>query len=227
MATTCVYSEIGRTTQIISDISVTAGLPRLHFCRRRDRSLFAGKLYRTETLPVKKVTCPSFAKKRPSELVILKAHTFMPKAGFEPARLAAPPPQDGVSANSTTSARLIFYRLLLFRRGWRRCRSRSALLRCRLRRSLLAGCCCCCCCFCFAPSRITDEPPGCEIKIVSASDVIMKMTAATVVALLRTVPACRAPKVDWLPPPPKAPARSAPLPCCSRTTRIKKTQTMT
>ena len=28
----------------------------------------------------------------------------MPKAGFEPARLAAPPPQDGVSANSTTSA---------------------------------------------------------------------------------------------------------------------------
>ena len=30
----------------------------------------------------------------------------MPKAGFEPARLAAPPPQDGVSASSTTSARL-------------------------------------------------------------------------------------------------------------------------
>ena len=30
----------------------------------------------------------------------------MPKAGLEPARLAAPPPQDGVSANSTTSARL-------------------------------------------------------------------------------------------------------------------------
>ena len=29
----------------------------------------------------------------------------MPKAGLEPARLAAPPPQDGVSANSTTSAR--------------------------------------------------------------------------------------------------------------------------
>ena len=28
----------------------------------------------------------------------------MPKAGLEPARLAAPPPQDGVSANSTTSA---------------------------------------------------------------------------------------------------------------------------
>ena len=29
----------------------------------------------------------------------------MPKAGLEPARLAAPPPQDGVSANSTTSAK--------------------------------------------------------------------------------------------------------------------------
>src|SRR5262245_7481219 len=28
----------------------------------------------------------------------------MPKAGLEPARLATPPPQDGVSANSTTSA---------------------------------------------------------------------------------------------------------------------------
>jgi hypothetical protein len=36
----------------------------------------------------------------------------MPKAGLEPARLAAPPPQDGVSANSTTSARSkIFFEL--------------------------------------------------------------------------------------------------------------------
>ena len=35
---------------------------------------------------------------------IFKALTIMPKAGFEPAHLAAPPPQDGVSANSTTSA---------------------------------------------------------------------------------------------------------------------------
>ena len=31
----------------------------------------------------------------------------MPKAGLEPACLAAPPPQDGVSANSTTSARCV------------------------------------------------------------------------------------------------------------------------
>ena len=35
----------------------------------------------------------------------LITNNFMPKAGFEPARLAAPPPQDGVSASSTTSAR--------------------------------------------------------------------------------------------------------------------------
>src|SRR5688500_5400240 len=33
----------------------------------------------------------------------------MPKAGLEPARLAAPPPQDGVSANSTTSARFVSF----------------------------------------------------------------------------------------------------------------------
>ena len=31
-------------------------------------------------------------------------NNLVPKAGLEPARLAAPPPQDGVSANSTTSA---------------------------------------------------------------------------------------------------------------------------
>ncbi len=29
---------------------------------------------------------------------------MVPKAGLEPARLAPPPPQDGVSTNSTTSA---------------------------------------------------------------------------------------------------------------------------
>src|SRR4029453_1388358 len=35
----------------------------------------------------------------------------MPKAGLEPACLAAPPPQDGVSANSTTSAVRTLYLL--------------------------------------------------------------------------------------------------------------------
>ena len=33
----------------------------------------------------------------------------MRKAGFEPARLSPPPPQDGVSTSSTTSAYLIFF----------------------------------------------------------------------------------------------------------------------
>src|SRR5512146_2100310 len=32
-------------------------------------------------------------------------HAMVRKAGLEPACLSAPPPQDGVSANSTTSAR--------------------------------------------------------------------------------------------------------------------------
>jgi hypothetical protein len=35
-------------------------------------------------------------------LLIIKA--LVRKGGFEPPRLSAPPPQDGVSANSTTSA---------------------------------------------------------------------------------------------------------------------------
>src|SRR5205809_2110732 len=54
----------------------------------------------------------------------------MPKAGLEPACLAAPPPQDGVSANSTTSAKSLF----LFRC---RRRSRSVLLGRRLLGRLL------------------------------------------------------------------------------------------
>src|SRR5215475_2809959 len=66
----------------------------------------------------------------------------MPKAGFEPARLAAPPPQDGVSASSTTSARsrgrkpaatLLLLRCAGRYRSW----SRSALLLLRLGRRLL------------------------------------------------------------------------------------------
>jgi hypothetical protein len=55
----------------------------------------------------------------------------------------------------------------------------------------------------------------------------MKPTKAPVVSLCRNVVAPRAPKAVWLPPPPKAPAMSAPLPCWSRTTRIRKKQMMT
>src|SRR4030095_14594272 len=47
----------------------------------------------------------------------------MRRAGLEPARLAAPPPQDGVSANSTTSARSS---LLFLIRRW--CRGALLLL---------------------------------------------------------------------------------------------------
>ena len=60
---------------------------------------------------------------------------------------------------------------------------------------------------------MTDEPPGREIRIVSESDVNMKMTAAAVVALLNRVPVPRAPNVACEPPPPKAPDQSALFPC--------------
>src|SRR5437879_3764535 len=47
--------------------------------------------------------------KKPSEIKDSEGFYGMPKAGLEPARLAAPPPQDGVSANSTTSAKCYFF----------------------------------------------------------------------------------------------------------------------
>ena len=62
-------------------------------------------------------------------------------------------------------------------------------------------------------------------KMARASDVNMKRIAATVVAFDRTVAAPRLPNAVWLPPPPKAPARSAPFPVCRRTTRINTRQT--
>ena len=85
----------------------------------------------------------STQEKSPDELVYHQGFTSMPKAGFEPARLAAPPPQDGVSASSTTSARSRGLKpaaiLLLLRCvGRRRRRSRSALLLLRLGRRLLS-----------------------------------------------------------------------------------------
>ncbi len=45
------------------------------------------------------------------------------KGGFEPPRLSAPPPQDGVSASSTTSAGILIITKrspVLLVRGWRR-----------------------------------------------------------------------------------------------------------
>ena len=43
------------------------------------------------------------------EIADSRAINSVPKAGLEPACLAAPPPQDGVSANSTTSAKCYFF----------------------------------------------------------------------------------------------------------------------
>jgi len=44
-------------------------------------------------------------KGKPAETGIPFVSNMVPKAGFEPARVSPPPPQDGVSASSTTSAR--------------------------------------------------------------------------------------------------------------------------
>ena len=42
---------------------------------------------------------------------------------------------------------------------------------------------------------MTEEPPGCETRIVSANEVIMNTIAAPVVALSRRLPVLRAPNV--------------------------------
>jgi hypothetical protein len=52
----------------------------------------------------------------------------------------------------------------------------------------------------------------------------MNMTAHQVVARERNVVAPRGPKAVWLPEPPKAPARSAASPLCSKITPINTKQ---
>src|SRR5579864_2957541 len=80
----------------------------------------------------------------------------------------------------------------------------------------------------FCRSKTLPEEAALRVaKIASDSDVIMKTAAAIVVALDRTVADPRGPKAVWEPIPPKAPARSAALPLCSRTTTTRKKQTMT
>jgi hypothetical protein len=71
------------------------------------------------------------------------------------------------------------------------------------------------------------EPAFRVAKIESDSEVIMKTTAETVVALESSVADPRGPKAVCEPMPPKAPARSAAFPLCNRTTMIRKTQTST
>jgi hypothetical protein len=58
--------------------------------------------------------CTSTAK--PSTHYESRAHIFMRKAGFEPARIAPLPPQDSVSTDSTTSA-VYLTRVVLIRRS--------------------------------------------------------------------------------------------------------------
>ena len=55
----------------------------------------------------------------------------------------------------------------------------------------------------------------------------MKMIADQVVSLVSRLAAPRGPNAVCEPWPPKAPARSALLPCCRRITAIRKRQTMT
>jgi len=73
---------------------------------------------------------------------------------------------------------------------------------------------------------ITDDL-GRPCRTARAIDVMTKSTKNVVVNLCRSVVAPRAPNAVCDPPPPNAPARSAPFPCWTRTTRIRKMLTMT
>ena len=102
-----------------------------------------------------------------------------------------------------------------------------------------AGCCgagaagafCCgafCCCVVggFTLSRtVLACPPEREAMIASVNEVTMNRMAAPVVALDSTVADPRGPKAVCDPMPPNAPARSAALPLCSKTTITRKKQT--
>jgi hypothetical protein len=67
-------------------------------------------------------------------------------------------------------------------------------------------------------------PTALSVRSTMAKAHSMNMTAHHVVALERTLAAPRGPNAVWLPAPPKAPARSAALPLCSKTTTISTRQ---
>ena len=70
------------------------------------------------------------------------------------------------------------------------------------------------------------EPVGRDPDMYAKpKEVIMKMIAAIVVALLKNVEAPVLPKSVWLEPPPKAAPMSAPLPVCKSTIKISAIQT--
>lgn len=79
----------------------------------------------------------------------------------------------------------------------------------------------------LASAGMIEREPGREATMVNEIEVTMKMIAAVVVALESSVAPVRWPNAAWLDPPPKVPDQSALLPCCSRTTSIRNTQTIT
>lgn len=78
----------------------------------------------------------------------------------------------------------------------------------------------------FTPESTEEGPDLRAAKIESVIDVSMKMMADQVVARDRTEAAPRGPNAVWLPWPPKAAARSPLFPLCSKTTAIRKKQTV-
>jgi hypothetical protein len=67
----------------------------------------------------------------------------------------------------------------------------------------------------------------CCIRIVSEIEVMTKIPASQAVERVSRLAAERGPKAVWEPWPPKAAARSALLPCCSRMMMMSNRQTMT
>jgi len=82
-------------------------------------------------------------------------------------------------------------------------------------------------CVDFNPESADVGPDRRAAKIERVIDVSMKMIADQVVARERTEAAPRGPNAVWLPCPPKAAARSPLFPLCSKTTAIRKKQTIT
>src|SRR5258708_22576147 len=100
----------------------------------------------------------------------------------------------------------------------------------------VSGCCVAVCGFAGAgfgagfETCCRTEPPCSTLLSVRRTRAIahtMNMMAHQVVALDKTVAAPRGPNAVWLPAPPQAPAISAALPLCSRTTMIRNKQLIT
>ena len=75
-------------------------------------------------------------------------------------------------------------------------------------------------------STLDPKPADFVAMIDSVIEVNIKMTAETVVAFDNNVAEPRGPNAVCDPMPPKAPAKSAAFPLCSKTTTIRKMQTI-